>query len=282
MLRCKKEIADFQQKADQEGYKSWKESRLDVAEHIFSKAEGLLQRLDASTSESLADTLRHIGADMLAKSDISMAVKWLKRAYDVIHMQSIETLSVEGLDIRLATCHDLIQGLLCSGTEEAISECESLISYVESEVGDKPVVLHWRLELLMKSPGEIFDAESYASILRRMVNAFDFSDQSFLFLLHHIVDLHFKSSKLACGLLDELLMSKVLQSGKVEWLGQLIVRRVWMGTKEEDLDRMHNETRALKSLLDFVSETTNVRLDPDIVGAIQSVSGMKSARACKY
>lgn len=249
---------------------SWKESRLDVAEHMYGKTEAMRANLDVGSAEIMADTLRHIGADLSLEGDFPMAIKWLKRAYDTINSQELEHLSIEGLDTRLAICQSLIQSFLGTASPESISEANDLVDYVQSEIGDKPLVLHWRLEISQKSPDELFDAETYASILRRMVHVFDFSDRSFQFLLHHIKELRNKSPRLACGLLDELLTQRILKSQNMDWLNKTIVRRVWMSTMETDMSDSVIHT-GLVDILNAVQEAIAEPLSPDATGAVHSV-----------
>lgn len=256
-------------------FKSWRENCLDVAEHMFTKVETLKGELDAISAENMADTLRHIGADCSARGDCTMAVKWLKRGHEIINLQALDRLSVEGLDTRLAICQNLVQSLLGLGSPEGITEANDLVSYVESEIGDKPIVLHWRLEILQSSPDEVFDAETYASILRRMVRVFDFTNQTFHFLLHHIKELRNKSSRLSCALLDELLMQRVLRSENRGWLNKIIVRRVWMSTTDSDLPGSDTITNLINTL-ETIRATISQPLSPDVAGAVQSVSPMFS------
>lgn len=198
-----------------------------------------------------------------------MAVKWLKRANDLIHTQALEKLSMDGLDLRLAICQGLIQAFIGIGSPECIQEANDLTSYMETEVGDKPVVLHWRLEILQKSPDEVFEPETYSSILRRMTRSFGFSDGTLNFLLYHIKELRDKNSRLACGVMDELLKQRVLPSGNAEWIGKSIVRRIWMSMGEIDSD---DAVIDLKKVLDFVLDATFEPLNPDVAGASHSVS----------
>lgn len=237
---------------------------------MFTKAENLSQGLDAASAENLADIMRHIGAGCASKADFTMAIKWLKRAHCTINAQALDRLSAEGLDTRLAICRNLIQSFLGLGSAEAISEANDLVSYIEPEIGDKAIVLHWRLGILERLPEEVFDAETYASILRHMVRVFDFTEQTFHFLLHHIKELRNKNSPLACGLLDELLMQRVLRSKNIEWLNKIIVRRVWMTTK--DTEQPSPDTIAnLVGILDCVHTAIIESLSPDVAGAVQSV-----------
>ncbi|KND94187.1 hypothetical protein TOPH_00844, partial [Tolypocladium ophioglossoides CBS 100239] len=247
---------------------SWKEDRLDVAEHMVSKTDSLRQDFNVSSAENMADTLQHIGADLSSAGDHNMALKWFKRASDLINSQNIEQLSVHGLELRLAICQGRVQSLLGIGSPECLQEANDLVAYVESEVGNKPVVLHWRLEILQKSPDEVFDAEGYASVLRRMIRCFDFSDGTFHFLLHHIKELRDKSSRLACGLLDELLKQHVLHSGNVAWINKAVVRRTWMATMDSESTE---SLTILHGLLDQVHDALPEPLSPDAAGAAHSL-----------
>lgn len=237
---------------------------------MFGKIDLLRPILDVSSAELIADTFQCIGYGLASKGDYGMAVKWLKRAYDLISRQALDQLSVKGLESRLVICQGLVRGLLDIGSQECIQEANKLIEYIESEVGDKPLVLHWRLELLQKAPGEVFDIEAYSSILSRMVRSFDYSDASFAFLLHHIKNLRERNHHLARGLLDGLLLRHVIASKNSDWVGKILVRRIWMSTMDDTnsisaLTDLHN-------LLDKAYDGLSAPLEPDITGAAHSVS----------
>lgn len=201
---------------------------------MYAKAGDLLHNLDPSSAEHLADTFHEIGGDLLSRGDNEMALKWLRRALGLINDQALERLSTEGLELRISIHHELIQALLATGSQDGLQEAENLVSHVESEIGDKPVVLHWRLEILQRSPSELFNADACASILRRMIRSLDLSDAGLDFLLHGISELRMRGPRLAIGLMDELLLRKLMPSRKMDWIGKAIVRRVWIGTMEAD------------------------------------------------
>lgn len=238
---------------------------------MFTKTEALRPNLDVRSAEMMADTLRHIGADLFSKKDYPLAIKWLKRAYDIFNSQDIGIMSMEGLESRTAICHSLIRSLLGVGSPESINEADSLVAYVESEIGDKPVVLHWRLEILQTWPGETFDIGKYSSILRRMIRMFEPSAKSFDFLLHHIKELRKKSSKLAIALIDEFLTQQLLKLANKEWLSKAVVTRIWMSTVEGDLAEPDG-SNLLTGVLDTVSDAVQEPLSPDAAGAAHSVS----------
>ncbi|KPM36312.1 hypothetical protein AK830_g10246 [Neonectria ditissima] len=251
---------------------SWKEDRLDVAEHMYTKAEDLRHHLDPSSAELMADTLQHIGSDLSSKGDYVMALKWLRRAYALINGQELERLSTGGLELRLAICHQLVQVLLAIGSPDYLQEADDLVAYVESGIGDKPVVLHWKLEILQKSPAEVFDTDAYASILRRMILSVDFSDAVLGFLLHNIRELRDRSSKLAVGLLDELLLTRLLPLGNSDWIGKAIVRRVWMSTMETGTS---DGATDLMALIARIPQDSAIMLNADATIAAHSLMWKK-------
>uniref|UniRef100_A0A4E9DZ94 Protein ZIP4 homolog n=1 Tax=Gibberella zeae TaxID=5518 RepID=A0A4E9DZ94_GIBZA len=213
---------------------SWKQGCLDVAEHMYAKADNLLQHVDSSSAERLADTFHCIGGELSSKEDHDMALKWLRRALNLINAKGLERLSTEGLELRMSIHHELIQTLLATGSEEHFEEADNLASQVESEIGDKPIVLHWKLEIIHRLPGELFDADACASILRRMIRSFSLSDPGLGFLLHGIGELRTRGPRLAVGLMEELIIRKLIPCGNLDWIGKAVVRRVWMGTMETD------------------------------------------------
>jgi hypothetical protein len=219
----------------------------------------------------MADTFLNVGSSLLAKSDFAMAVKWLRRAFDVINAQPLDQLSVEGLDQRIAIIQNLIQSLIGVGETESVAEANELVAYIEGEIGDKPIVLHWRLDILQRTSGEASDPESHASTLRKLIKNFDSTEKSLQFLLHHIQKLQKNSQRLADSLLDELLLQRILPSANQNWIDKLVVHKVWFSTMES-MSRGGDAVRRLFELLTTVSDSIERPLNPEVAGAAQSVS----------
>ncbi|KAI1866259.1 uncharacterized protein JN550_007647 [Neoarthrinium moseri] len=239
---------------------SWKEGRLDVAEHMYGKSETLRDDLDPTTAEKLTDTLFEIGRDFLGKNDSPMATKWLERAYEVIGSQELEKLSREATELRLAVCQALVQALLQLGTSESYHRAENIVSYIESELGDKVLVLLLRLEILLKVPGEVFESDAYAKVLRRLYRAASLSDSMFKLVVSHIRKLDDKSPTLACQVLDDFIASHVIPSQRDDWLGRTVLIRVHMSTNQRE---SIETTEGLQKLLDQVDLGTEQPLAAD-------------------
>ncbi|RDA89943.1 hypothetical protein CP533_0285, partial [Ophiocordyceps camponoti-saundersi (nom. inval.)] len=247
---------------------AWREDRLDVAEHMYGKTDALRRNLDAPAVETMADALRHIGADLSSKGNHTLALQWLRRAHELIDALSPEHLSTLGLELRLAICHGRVRSLLAICSPDSLQEAEDLVAYVESELGDKPVVLHWRLEILKKSPKDVMGVEAYASILRRMVRCFDRSDDTLQFLLHQFTELGRDSERLASGLLDELMRQHVFRSANPAWIGKVMVKRIEMATTAPHSDAL---LASLRSLMDEANDALSGPLKPDAAGAAHSL-----------
>ncbi|KAL2265293.1 hypothetical protein VTJ83DRAFT_6393 [Remersonia thermophila] len=211
----------------------WAESRLDVAEHMYSKTEPLRQLLTPEYAERLADVLYEIGKSLSAEYNFAMAVKWFKRASEVINGQELEQLSREGLELRLAILQARVTALLATGTQEALDEAQNQVALVESEAGNKFVVSLLKLELLQKMPTEVFDTEGYGDILRHIIRSFPISDSGFKLIMHHIRKLHDKSPGAGCAVLDDLIVA-LSRAEKDEWVEKAVVTRVWMITNQRE------------------------------------------------
>jgi hypothetical protein len=134
--------------------------------------------------------------------------------------------------LRLAICQCLIHALI--GTKDLlnIQKATDLVAYVEAELGDRPLVLMLRLELLDLAPEEEFDASAYSDILRRMIHSSSLAPLSFKLLLHRARRLFDRDVILSCAVLDELLSTKLITSDQVEWIERAIVLRIWMITSK--------------------------------------------------
>ncbi|KAK2055776.1 SPO22-domain-containing protein [Colletotrichum caudatum] len=213
---------------------AWKEDNLTVAEFMYDKGHLEPQSLDPDSAEKMTQVLFEMGKDLSKKGDFPMAARWLERGYNFINAQDLERLSRDTIELRLAVCQALVHALLGMDTQDASQRALGLVNYVEAEIGDKPVALLLRLELLQKAPAEVFDVEAYAGVLRRMVRAFTFSEAHFRLLVHHARKLHDKSPTQAMDVVDGMLGGAVVSSGREEWVERLVLLRIWMETNQRD------------------------------------------------
>lgn len=170
---------------------------------------------------------------MLSKGNSPMAERWLQRAWDAINGQRLQELPRDAVELRMTILQCLVTVLLGMQTSESNEKAHNLVKYIESEVGDQPIVLLLNLEVLNRSPAEVFDSEAYGNILRRMIRGFQPGESSFKILAHHIRRLHAKSPGLGCGVLDEFLAS-LIKAGQSSWIEKAVVTRIFMTTSQRD------------------------------------------------
>ncbi|KAK3314620.1 meiosis protein SPO22/ZIP4 like-domain-containing protein [Apodospora peruviana] len=235
---------------------AWIEKRLDVAEHMYTKAERLHKFLTPIYAERLADVLFEIGKSMCARGDYKIAAKWLDRANEVINTQSLEQLSREGVELRLAIMQALFTALLGQETPEGLERANNMVDFIESEVGStRMVVSLLRLELLQKTPAEVFDADVYSEVLRRMIRNFgDGTDAAFKLIVHHVRKLHDKSPSAGCAVLDDFILAlrNITAEGNSDsgsWIEKVVITRMWMITNQRDSVETIEVVRGLLSHL---------------------------------
>ncbi|XXG97783.1 hypothetical protein Hte_004096 [Hypoxylon texense] len=227
-----------------------------------------LHNTDPVSAENLADSLFEIGKDLTTKKNFPLAVKWLERAYESLNSQELELLSREAIELRLAISQALVRAYLNINTADGFQKAENHVCYVESEIGDKLVVLLLRLELLLSSPAEVFDSSAYAGILQRMVRTLDISESSFNLMVHHIRKLEDKSPSLASSVLDAFLTSRILPTQHDAWVERVVVLRTHMATTHRDT---HETIQGLATMFDSVEANLEKPLPAAAVLAVQTL-----------
>ena len=250
----------------------WKDDRLDLAEHMYTKSELLHQFLTPDYAERLADVMFEIGRAMNAKSDYPMAVKWLERANRIVNGQNFENLSREGAELRMAILQALVTALLGTGRTDDLDQARKYVDCIEGEVGRKLVVSLLRLELLQKTPAEVFDSESYGDTLRCMIREFAFSEPAFKLIIHHIRKLHDKSPTSGSAMLDEFII-KLSRGDNDVWMEKAVVTRMWMITSQRDT---FNTLDAIHEVLSKLSRP----LSAEAAVAAQAVGGVCPVFGC--
>jgi hypothetical protein len=243
---------------------SWVENRLDIAEHMYTKAERLHEFLTPEYAERLADVLFEIGKSMNVKGKFEKAIMWLGRANDAINGQNLEDISREGVELRLAILQALVAALLNTGTQDGLDQAEKYVDCIETEIGRKPVVSLLRLELLQKTPAEIFNSDAYGDILRRMIRDFNHGEAEFKLIIHHIRKLHDKSPAIGGAVLDDFILA-LTKSENDSWMEKAVVTRIWMITNQRDtLDTIDT----VRGVLEYLSRP----LSAEAAVAAQAVS----------
>ena len=215
---------------------------------MYTKSERLRQHLTPDYAERLSDVLYGIGKSLASRNDFPTATKWLQRANEVINTPNLEHLSREGLELRLAILQALVSALLATGISTDLDKATQLVDYIESEVGNRPVVSLLKLEVLRKTPAEIFDDDAYGGVLRRLIKDFNSSDAGFRLIIHHIRKLHDKSPGAACAVLDEFILS-LRGVDNNSWMEKSVIARMWMITNQRDTNQTIETVRGVLSNL---------------------------------
>lgn len=234
---------------------------------MFAKIQDQWISVANEAVEALIDTILHIGVSLINDKNYSLSIKWHRRAYNLLHKVGADRLSDKGHNLRLSVIQTFIRCLLHSDTSDDMREADELISHVEAELGDKTYILHWRLEILQMSAEGNADTSSQASILRRMIMIMERSEDVFQLIMQHIRHLFRKNGQVGCALMDELILTKLLQFQKPQWIGKALLRRIWMATQEDT----ENETTVVSTLLSTIRDEAGL-LNGDICGAIHAVS----------
>lgn len=201
---------------------------------MYNKAALSEQHLDPCSAENLADVLYEMGKEQLGGQQFELAVKWLERAYDILMSQELVTLSSDANELRISVIQCSVKALLRLQRQDASEKAQSLVNLLESEIGDKLVVLLLKLELFLSSTAEVFDSDGYGAVLHRMIGTVTLTEPTFKLLMHHIRKLHDKSPSLACRILDELMRSRLFEDEREPWVDSVLVNRIWMATNQRD------------------------------------------------
>ncbi|KAI1745554.1 meiosis protein SPO22/ZIP4 like-domain-containing protein [Xylaria scruposa] len=237
---------------------AWKEDRMDVAEHVYGSLEKLVPKIDTVSAEQAADSLFEIGRDLALRKNFVLASKWLERAYELINAQKIGQLSRDAIELRLAISQALIQVYLDIGGPDYMGRAENHIAYIESELGDKLIVLLFRTEILFRSPAEVFDSEAYTDILRRMIRTADMSESCFKLLIHHIRKLDERNHLAAISVIDEFFMTCILTSQQEQWIDKVIILRTHMVTSDGSLESIQGLETVLDKVLPSIGKPLSV------------------------
>jgi len=215
---------------------------------MFSKARLLIAgHVDPVEAERFTDLLYEIGHDLLERKHYEDAAKWLERAYDILTNQNAEKLSSDAEDLKLSVTSSLVKALLRLQEEGARAKASDLIELVQTEVGDKLVVLLLRLELF--SVSQEFDPMEYHDYLRRIISTVHLTDSNTKMILHHVYKLKSRNSALACSTLDQMCV-RLLDTEKESWVEKVFIARIWTSTA------FTNSADAVSSLREFLEMVT--------------------------
>ncbi|KAF2848838.1 SPO22-domain-containing protein [Plenodomus tracheiphilus IPT5] len=233
---------------------AWRQDRMDTAEHMFKKCIQLKATLACNIAETLADLMYEIGKDALAKRNYEVAVRWLGRTYDTIGDQDMERLSPEMGELRLSTMQSIIQAYMKITTSDALDKAWGMVKLMETDFGDKMVVLLLKIELL--TVAETLDTTEFYNVLLRMIRTVVLNDTNF------------KTAVTACKVLDELMELRLLREENQTWIEKAVITRIWISTSKESIETSLEE---VEGMLDSVTRNSKESLSPPATHAAQTL-----------
>ncbi|POS85724.1 hypothetical protein EPUL_000909 [Erysiphe pulchra] len=229
---------------------AWQMEQLDIAEHMYHKSTNPEYRLDASTTENLADVLFEMAKELLNKRQYEISIKWSRRAFDIINSWQLDELSNDASELRISIMQVLIKGLICVQDDDSLAGAQKLLDLLEREVGDKLVVLLLHLEILSAPNNKKFDCSAYSDIILRIMRVVYLTEPNFNLLMFHIRKLNDKNPNLGCQVIEELLNKRVLVDGLSEFVERILVTRIWMEVGHGDNDdRIQHLDKLMSNLL---------------------------------
>ncbi|KAK2596722.1 hypothetical protein QQS21_006177 [Conoideocrella luteorostrata] len=210
---------------------SWREDRLDVAEHMFRKTDTFRNSLDIVSIENMTEILQRIGSELLSKNNLDLGLKWLRRAYDLINPE-VERASMQGQHLYLAICNDIIASFPLEISSEIATTLEGITQSAESILSDQPVLCHSSLcPSDLANKGE-FNEDAYTYILRRLISSLRICDSSFPLILSYTKKLNDKNPSLALDLLDNLLLQHAVEGTEPPWVNKVLFLRIYLASNK--------------------------------------------------
>lgn len=101
--------------------KAWKQSNLSTAEYMYNQVSLALKAVEStSSSECLAKEILKIGKSFLSQNVFDVALKWLRRALDVLGGIPPACISECGTELRYSVLHSLVLGCIQHKAEDSL------------------------------------------------------------------------------------------------------------------------------------------------------------------
>ena len=200
-------------------------------------------------AEQFADALFELGKDQIQDGKAGMAEEWLGRAQDVLAAQNMEDLSGDASELNTSILHYLVKCHMMDEGEHARSKARNVLHELEATSGDGLAVSILKLDLLKVEPDT--SPEEFSDILLKIIRTMTITDEVFKTILHYTHDLRRLSPILAHIALKVLLMERLLDLDRPDWLDRVIVTMIWNSTTCPDTSDQECFSK-LKSALDLL------------------------------
>lgn len=205
---------------------SWRQDRLDLAEHLFKKAIMARDIWTASTAEQFADLLYEIGRALSKQESTEESVNWFRKSAFVFELETLSDCNVSAAELKMTVMQALVKALLHVETPEALGEARSVLETIRSSFGAKLSCHLLEFDFHAHCPES--SSEDMLQAILIMIQGVSLNDPSYRTIMRCIYDLKSKDTALAARALEHLLLSRVLATGREEWIEQVVTVRLWM------------------------------------------------------
>ncbi|KAK8142713.1 hypothetical protein G3M48_008354 [Beauveria asiatica] len=140
---------------------SWKDDRIDLAEHMYTKATQHTPFVDAGTRTTMVQILTQIGESFVSKTNMTAAVPWLRRAAaEASAPCGFRDTTVVDAEFRtreqakLVALGGLVRCLTRLNSRESLEEANGIVAEAQIEFGKRRVEVLEMLVMLQTAKGE--------------------------------------------------------------------------------------------------------------------------------
>lgn len=145
-------------------FQSWKDDCIDLTEHMYTKATQHTSYIDTGTRRTLVQLLMQIANSFIAKSNLTAAVPWFRRAVEKssLCLSDRNTLNASALSMheqtRLAALCALVKCLTRLKSCEALEEASRVVMVAQEEFGERRIEVLEMLVMVQAANGDAGDA----------------------------------------------------------------------------------------------------------------------------
>ncbi|KAJ6786813.1 hypothetical protein PWT90_02641 [Aphanocladium album] len=146
---------------------SWKEDRLDLAEHMYTKAMPHASYIDTGTLTMLIQLLTQIGKSFIAQSNFSAAAPWFRRAAMDLRAAADGAQGKTAADdtelltheqARLTAHRGLLTCLTGLRSRESLDEASRILAAAEAAFGERRIEILEMVMMLQAAKGNVGDS----------------------------------------------------------------------------------------------------------------------------
>ena len=246
---------------------AWHQDRLDLAKLMLVQAKLNVANLTPATAEQFADTFYEIGKSESQRMHWAEASEWLEKAEEWIEGSFLDKLNNDTEELRLGIMHARARALIALSDGDSREKAGALVKNMDSEYGDRLIVLLLKLDLLVADPE--MSPQDYCDVLHRIIRTIHLTDTNLMVILHHVRELRIRSPQLAHNILAFLLEERLLGAGQHSWTEKILVITVWNCTSA---DQFPNVLGSLQILFDTILVHTKQPVHSKATHAAQTVS----------